>query len=870
MIEPLFSADAGTQKRRSTRIVQAVPVTVTGVDALGQPFKERTTTVMVNCHGCKYQSKHYVPKNSTITLEIPRVEPGLPPRTALGRVVWVQRPRTVRELFQIGLEFEVAGNVWGIAFPPEDWFPCADDPAAPAPAQPEESLKPQGEAPAAPHLPQATQEVSPTQSDATEAFAPASPEADAPAPPADSKIRVMAGPPHAPETHLATPQQMAHIVAEAKEALDKSLRRDAQSAINDEMAVVRQRLDSQLHEAVERAIKLSMERVSESAVKKVVQQATERTAAIVEEARHAGEVSAGQLDAKVRQAVQQAAGQAAEQAAQQAAQQAAAHNVKQIVDAAVERAIAQRRSSPELEIIASPEAAQQHLDEWKKSLEQAARTLREQAIEKNQADAADARKRWVEEFEAVLGGASRKVAEEVNAAAQDAASSARAGLESLGAMLDQERARAEQISRQIRQSADETLGQASSRLEELASRQAEEVARRTSQLAAEQLRAIEPMMQSSAQSSVERLSKELDRHLDSRLAEARNAAAELARAGEQAAEAQSRIREQAAQLEASAREQLQEAARQALQDSLSRMREDAAKLPAEAEQAIRGTISKAEEELEQKSTEAQHSTFEALSKAADWYQKKAQTTMQSTMEKTLEQSSSVLRSRAAEISSLVASELDHYGRSYVEHSRAQIEEAAKEVTNREKAQLGEAGKMASAGFTDHVRQVSSESLSRFEEASRQALEKARSDMEYNREASLAEFQKKLDDQMVQGAEQARTYLQSQFVPLMEEWDARRLAQQREWMQRLEKSMEESIEQYKARLENASNSWLLASATTLGQHSQVVLDTLAKSAEKRIREACADVLAGMGDSIKARLKGISGQISSEDEDDAPKK
>ena len=114
------SADPGTQKRRSTRIVQAVPITVTGTDALGQPFKERTTTVMVNCHGCKYQSKHYVPKNSMVTLEVPRPEAGQK-RTTQGRVVWVQRPRTVRELFQIGLEFEVAGNVWGIAFPPEDW-----------------------------------------------------------------------------------------------------------------------------------------------------------------------------------------------------------------------------------------------------------------------------------------------------------------------------------------------------------------------------------------------------------------------------------------------------------------------------------------------------------------------------------------------------------------------------------------------------------------------------------------------------------------------------------------------------------------------------------------------------------------------------
>src|SRR5271170_1678820 len=76
---------------------------------------------MVNIHGCKYQSKHYVPKNSVVTLEIPRPEPGLPAHSVLGRVVWVQRPRTVRELFQIGLEFEVPGNVWGIAFPPDDW-----------------------------------------------------------------------------------------------------------------------------------------------------------------------------------------------------------------------------------------------------------------------------------------------------------------------------------------------------------------------------------------------------------------------------------------------------------------------------------------------------------------------------------------------------------------------------------------------------------------------------------------------------------------------------------------------------------------------------------------------------------------------------
>ena len=111
---------AGAKKRRSTRIVQAIPISVSGTDALGQPFKERTSTVMVNCHGCKYQSKHYVPKHSLVVLEIPRSDASTP-HIVSARVIWVQRPRTLRELFQIGVEFDASGNLWGIAFPPEDW-----------------------------------------------------------------------------------------------------------------------------------------------------------------------------------------------------------------------------------------------------------------------------------------------------------------------------------------------------------------------------------------------------------------------------------------------------------------------------------------------------------------------------------------------------------------------------------------------------------------------------------------------------------------------------------------------------------------------------------------------------------------------------
>ena len=122
MNESAVNASSDLRKRRSTRIVQAVPLNVTGVDALGRPFNERTSTLIINCHGCRYQSKHYVLKNMWVNLEVPHPEPGQSPRRVRGKVAWIQRPRTVRQLFQVALELETAGNAWGIAFPPEDWF----------------------------------------------------------------------------------------------------------------------------------------------------------------------------------------------------------------------------------------------------------------------------------------------------------------------------------------------------------------------------------------------------------------------------------------------------------------------------------------------------------------------------------------------------------------------------------------------------------------------------------------------------------------------------------------------------------------------------------------------------------------------------
>src|ERR1700675_4190943 len=85
------SASTELRKRRSTRIVQAVPLVVTGVDALGRPFVERTSSLIINCHGCRYQSKHYVLKNMWVTMEVPPQDSGQPLRTVRGALSKIQR-----------------------------------------------------------------------------------------------------------------------------------------------------------------------------------------------------------------------------------------------------------------------------------------------------------------------------------------------------------------------------------------------------------------------------------------------------------------------------------------------------------------------------------------------------------------------------------------------------------------------------------------------------------------------------------------------------------------------------------------------------------------------------------------------------------
>jgi hypothetical protein len=111
------------QKRRSTRIDQAVPLVVQGVGAMREPYQEQVSTLSISCHGCTYQSKHEVIQGETVFLDIKAPNSSTAGYSSKARVKWAQKLAVKERPYQIAVELDIAGNVWGVTTPPSDWFP---------------------------------------------------------------------------------------------------------------------------------------------------------------------------------------------------------------------------------------------------------------------------------------------------------------------------------------------------------------------------------------------------------------------------------------------------------------------------------------------------------------------------------------------------------------------------------------------------------------------------------------------------------------------------------------------------------------------------------------------------------------------------
>jgi len=105
-------------KRRSSRVVIDIPVTVFGQSSDRKMFHEQTKTITVSAHGALISIKTNIDSVRPVLIVNPRTQMEVQCRVAY-------RKDLAGGGVEIGLEFATSlPKFWGIHFPPEDWDPA--------------------------------------------------------------------------------------------------------------------------------------------------------------------------------------------------------------------------------------------------------------------------------------------------------------------------------------------------------------------------------------------------------------------------------------------------------------------------------------------------------------------------------------------------------------------------------------------------------------------------------------------------------------------------------------------------------------------------------------------------------------------------
>jgi hypothetical protein len=875
------------QNRRSTRIVQAVPLTVIGIDALGRPFQERTSTLIINCHGCRYQSKHYVLKNMWVNLEVPHPEAGRPARTVRARVMWIQRPRTVRELFQVGVELEVSGNFWGISFPPSDWFPfpegLATVPAPPIPAT--------------------------TATLPTEAWP-----APMPAAPLESNVRTL---PLVPSAESAAPidpsaaPQIAHVVEEAKQELQTVLRKSAAEAVSLEARPLIASLELQLKSVAEKSLEMAAGPVVEKAFEHAKQVQVdaflqECSRGMAESAKRAVQQLAAQLDEleKERSATfEHRLAKATQESLERLQKQAADLRAEVHPESLSAGNPPSQIAIPDVQefeqrVRAQIEQANLSLSE----IENAAHNLQKQAASafssaqsdwkaRVDADFSEAAERWHQQIEGLVESAKQQFVErlarhaqsagehverelalrtaEMNKGFAEAAHQSEARLDALRVSLDKENERGLESVRKLQaienqianHSANfgEIAGAAEQALERragaLLEAQSQEMARRAERAISTWAERLQPALEATGQQTVTRLAAQIKADLNDRV---HSAGTMISRLENTIASADEDLRNR--------QESLARASEQAVKAGCERVKDLVSALTREFHESGRTAAEKWISEIDSRATDTTHHTFESLFKTAEWYEKKVHTQMQAAIDKGMESALAALKEKAREMSSVFGSELDHYSRSYVEHTQGQVEETARESLDRMRKQAEEMAAESAGSIVQQAREDTDAALDEFRAKADSLSAQIRT--QFDAQAALArnaaeagsqklssEFRAALKLQVQDELGEATKELLEHLQSAREELDIERQAQEQKLAESAAGLHDQALDDYRRRLDAASNSWLLTTVAKLSQQTEKHVEMLTKSAEERLRAACTEVFSGVGDALRRGLLDV---------------
>ena len=850
------SNQTSTERRRSDRLFESLPLIVRGIDLLGQPFEERTATLAFNLHGCRYSSKHHLPRNTWITLELPQARHRPNVR---ARVAWVQRPHSIRDFFQIAVELEGPANIWGLEAHPAGWTAASpslqrDEDLA---AESDVLLAERSEANSVPnHATFLGNPMNPTNesynsAEAGESFP--SGELGAANSPLFREVR-------------------KELEAQAKEAIAHAAKQ-----VQEEFLLSAEESDRKRTAAIEEFFgkwKLQFEQAQTGAREELSNQLAERqdeflrgfkaesennfgnARKLMDELNHQVEIVRRETEAARETTIRLA------QARLQYEAMEASRDAKHAEEGA------NRESTPVEDATAA----------WRETLTGEMSAARAQWNELLQSSLDSNVQRLIEQItqrsQDVLREEESKIRERVAEARQPLAQisgEARETLAVIKASLDQEVARARaslseiesvasgtrEYSAQLEAASHDTLNELHRRLEKILEAQTSELNRRAENLAAGMSQRVAPALDSMQQQYLDRTLAQAEAKLAPHLARVPELLRELA-AREVQAEEGLRLH----------RERLRQA-------SENNQREVSAQLTAtlvdarnDFESARKEALAKWNEELETSGVSAAHSAGEAIARSSEWFQQEARARLQVLVEQTMTSATAGFDEKTDEATKKFGSLLAGETASYLAQIREQVDGVAAEAGVRARTEMEKAAEAAASSFGQVLVDLSAQQAEQFADTSRNAVRERTQELDRSAEQviqqleasagnSVGRFQAQVESQLETGMEHVRATLSTEFASAMEGYRAERDAHHKAWAENLEQMSANAMGKYEERLQTACDSWIVSSVRRLSEHGQNAIESMLRSADVALRESCSKVFDGLAETLRERSASAAG-------------
>jgi len=835
------------ERRRSDRLFEPVPLVVRGIDLLGQPFEERTATLAMNLHGCRYSSKHHLPKNTWVTLELPQARNH---RNVRARVAWVQRPHSVRDFFQVAVELEGPANIWGLEAAPTDWTTA------------ERSLR------------DAEHSELTTDSESNE-------KSVFPGTPMDPKNESTASP--AAEFHSANDPDVCSspFFRELRKELEAQSRQTilhAANQVQDQVLRAAEESDGRRAAAMQEFFaqwKPEFEQAQSGAREEFSKQLAERQDQFLRGLQSEFEEHFGQArklidDLHQRMEMLRAENDAAHETANRLGE---ARRQLEAVEIATNAKLAETEADH-----AESAARETATEQWRAALTKEMRVAQGQWNELLQSSLDNSVQRLLEQVaqrsQDILLTTESKIREHIAETRQplmQAASEARETLAQIKASLDQEvsrarsslseiesvAARTKEYSAQLEAASHDTLNELHRRMEKILEAQSAELHRRADNLAAGISQRVTPALDAMQQEFVSRAHVQVEAKLAPHFERVPELLRELSAREVQAEESLRLHRERLRQ----ASENNQREVSAQLTTTLLEARND-------FESARKEAATKWNEELDASGVRAGHSAAESIGRSSEWFQQEARARLQVLVEQTVTSTAAAFDEKTAEAAQRYGAQLADESASHLAHVHQQIENLAVEAASQARTEFDKAAESAASSFGHVLRGIAGREAEQFMQTAgetvrsrtedlHQSSQQVFSQFEANAAMSVENLQAQMASQLENNVRESRAALATEFAAAVESYRAERDVQLQGWAAGLDRLSGEAEAKYQERLQTACDSWIVSSVRRLSEHGQNTIESMLRSADQALRDSCSKVFEGLAEIVRERSASVAG-------------